>query len=162
MEALRLLRHPGLGAIEADGGGGVGGSLGIGNLAGEHYAALNGLGKYGLARLWVLIPAKCLPRQKRVAEPLESDEGVSATLGLGQRRAQFFHPGVEVGGNLSFLAVIFFAFIAWVKFRPRRANCARSRLGIVGAFEVDANFVLLRRPGFRGGVASLAAAVLTT
>jgi len=78
VEALRLLGNAGLGAVEANGGGGIGGSLGVGDLAGEHNAALDGLGQHRLARIRMLIPAEGLARQEGVAEPLEGDEGMAA------------------------------------------------------------------------------------
>ena len=87
MEALRLLRHAGFGAIEANGGGGVRGRLGVGNFAGQHHPSLNGFREYRLPRFGVLIPAKRLARKKRIAEPLQSNESMSPTLGFGQRSA---------------------------------------------------------------------------
>src|SRR5215469_13245013 len=74
MEALRFFRNPGLGPVEPDGGSGVRRSLWIGDLAGEHDAALNGFGQHRLARFGILVPAERLAGQERVPEPLESNE----------------------------------------------------------------------------------------
>ena len=93
MKALGLLGNTGLGAVEADGGGGIGGRLGIGDLAGKHDATLNSFRKDGLARLGMLVPAEGLAGQKRIAEPLESDEGVTTALGLSQCGAELFDAG---------------------------------------------------------------------
>ena len=58
-ERLSLIHiYTGLDAVEADGGGGIGRGLGISDLAGDHHAALNGLGQNRLARLRMLIPAE--------------------------------------------------------------------------------------------------------
>ena len=84
VESLRFLRHSGFRAIQPDGGCWVRRSLGIGNLAGQHNAALNGLRKHCLALLGVLIPAERLAGKERVAKPFEGYESVSATFGLGQ------------------------------------------------------------------------------
>jgi len=106
MEALRLLRDAGLGAVEANGGGGIGRGLGVGDFAGEHDAALDGLSEDGLAGFGVLVPAEGLAGKERVAEPLERNEGVSAALGLGKSGAELLDAGIEVGGDDGFLSVI--------------------------------------------------------
>ncbi len=83
MKALRLLGNPGLGAVEADGGGGIRRGLGVGDLAGQHGAALDCLSQYSLPRLRMLVPAKSLAGQKRIAKPFEGDKGVAAALSFG-------------------------------------------------------------------------------
>jgi len=84
LEALRFFGDAGLGAIEADGGGWVGGRLGVGDLAGDDDAALDGLGQHRLARFRILVPAEGLAGQEGVAEPLECDKGMAAAFGFGQ------------------------------------------------------------------------------
>ena len=158
MEALRLLGNAGLGAVKANGGGGIGRGLGVGDLAGDHDAALDGLGQNRLARLGMLIPAEGLARQEGVAEPLEGDEGVPAPLGLGQRGAQLFHAGVNVGWNHGFLAVLVFVE-GWFGSRSEDASGARNRFAVVDALKVDAHFVFFRRPRLCRRIAALAAAV---
>jgi len=132
----------------------------VGDLARKHHTALNCLGQHRLARLRMLIPAECLARQKRIAEPLQRDESMTAALGLGQRRAQLLHPSIQVGRNLCLLAIfsVFVVFILASRCarRPRRTG---SGLRIVGPLEVDSNLILLRRPVVRGSIAPLAAAV---
>ena len=161
MEALRFLRHAGFSTIKADGGGGIGGRLGIGDLAGKHDAALNSFRKDGLARLGMLVPAESLAGQKRIAEPLESDEGMTAAFGFGQCGAELFYAGIEVGGDLRFLAVIFVVFVVILDDRPRGARCAGRTFGVADPLEVDADLVFLRGPNLRRCVAALAAAVFT-
>ncbi len=159
MEALRLLRHAGLGAVEPDGCGGISRSLWIGDLAGDYHAALDGLSQHRLARLGVLIPAEGLARQKGIAEPLESDKSMPAPLGLGQRGAQLFHARVQIGGKHRFPSVVVFVVELMIGHCPaRRADGARSSLAFA-ALEVNAHLVVLRRPRIRQGVAALAAAV---
>jgi len=46
VESLYLIGHAGFGTVEADGGSGVSRCLGIRNLAGENYPALNGFGEH--------------------------------------------------------------------------------------------------------------------
>jgi hypothetical protein len=87
MESLYLVGHACFGTIEADRCGGVGRSLGVRDFAGEHHSTLNGFGEHGLARLGMLIPTERFARQERVAEPFESDEGVTAAFGLGKSGA---------------------------------------------------------------------------
>ena len=145
MEALRLLGHSGLCAVEANGCSGIGRRLGVGDLAGDDDASLDGLGQHSLARLGMLIPAEGLARQEGVAEPLEGDEGVSAPLSLSQRGAQLFDAGVDVGGNHRLLAV-FVVVESWLGGGTRRADGMRRHLGSVDALKVDAHLVLFRRP----------------
>ena len=139
MEALRLLGNAGFGAVEADGGGGISRGFGVGDLAGQHDAALNGLGQDRLARFGMLIPAEGLARQKGVAEPLEGDEGMTAALGFGQRGAEFLDAGVQVGGDQGFLSVVLFVVKAGSARRAarglgagpaRRRRCAQSRCAL--------------------------------
>ena len=87
VESLYLIGHAGFGTVEADGSSRVGRCLGIRDLAGENHPALNGFGEHCLARFRVLVPTECLARQERVAEPFESNEGVTATFGLGKSGA---------------------------------------------------------------------------
>ena len=87
MESLNLVGHACFGAVEADGGSGVSRCLGIRDFAGEHHSALNGFGEHGLPRLGMLVPTERFARQERVAEPFESDEGMTATFGFGKSGA---------------------------------------------------------------------------
>src|ERR1700722_10701785 len=75
LKTLGLLGNAGLGAVEADGGGGISRGLGVGDFAGDHDAALNGFSQHSLARFRMLVPAERFARQKGIAEPLEGDEG---------------------------------------------------------------------------------------
>ena len=162
MEALGFLGDAGLGAIEADGGGGVSGGFGVGDLAGQDDAALDGFSEHGLAGLGMLIPAEGFAGQEGVAEPFERDEGVAAAFGFGQCRTELFDTGVQVGGNLRFLAVVVLVLlIVVVQNRADRSGGTGTwGVAIVYAFEVDADLVFFGRPGFGRSVAALAAAVL--
>src|SRR5260370_10487921 len=108
MEALGFLGDSGFSTIEPDGRGGIGGRLGIGNFAGEDNSALDCLSQYSLTRLRILIPAESLSRQERITEPLEGDEGMTATFGFGQGAAQLPHPVVKIDRIGWVLSVIFF------------------------------------------------------
>ena len=177
VEALRLVGNAGLGAVEANCGGGISGSLGIGDLAGDHDAALDGLGQDSLAGLWVLIPAEGLARQEGVAEPLEGDEGVTAPFGLSECGAKLLDSRVEVGGDDGLLAVVVVLVVesfavmmrimvacvggAVVRECARRTLLARNCFAVVDRLKVDSNLIFLRRPGAGGSVPALTAAVFS-
>jgi hypothetical protein len=77
----------------------------------------------------VLIPAEGLAGQERVAEPLERDEGVAAALGLSQSGAQLLDAGVQVGGNLRFLAVVFFVLVVVMAIDDRAGSAGGTGSG---------------------------------
>src|SRR5271165_5859509 len=98
MESLRLFGDASFSAVQSDGGGGICRSFGVSDLAGEYDSALDGFSQHCLARLGILIPAKCLAGQEGIPEPFQCDEGVTAAFGFSKRGAEFLHAGVEVGG----------------------------------------------------------------
>ena len=109
----------------------------------------------------MLIPAEGLAGQEGIAEPFESDKGVSAPLGLGQGGAQLFHAGFQVGGNHGFLAVALLVVVGMIDSCSRRPGRTRGSVAVADALKVDAHLVLFRRPGVSRRVAALAAAVFT-
>jgi len=148
MEALRLFRDSRLCAIESDGRGWISRRLRIGDLAGQHDASLNRLGKNCLAGLRVLIPAVCLARKKRITKPLEGNKSMSSALSLSQSGAQLLHAGLEIGRDDRFLPVIVILVIMLID-DARGASDARGRFSLANALKVDADFVFLGRPCFR-------------
>src|ERR1700730_8240108 len=96
MEALGFLGDSGFRSVEPDGRCGIGGGLGIGDLAGEYDTALDCLSQYSLTRLRSLIPAKRFAREERITEPFEGDKRVAASLGFSQGTTQLTHAGVKV------------------------------------------------------------------
>jgi len=85
---------------------GYAGVLGFAILLVTTTPRLNGPRQNSLSRLGVLIPAEGLAREKRVAKPLESNEGVSASFGLSERGAEFLDAGIQVGGDDGLLAIV--------------------------------------------------------
>ena len=106
----------------------------------------------------MLVPAKGFARQERIAEPLERDEGVAAAFGFSQRGAQFFDACIHVGRKRG-LGLIFVGGLMIRVSAMGRADRTRGRLVAFDALEVDADLVVLRRPGIGECVAALAAAV---
>ena len=178
VEALRFIGNAGLGAVEANGGGGVSRCLGVGDLAGDHDSTLDGLGQNSLAGFGVLIPAEGLAWQEGVAKPLECDEGVTAPFGLSKGSAKLLDAGVQVGGDDGLLAVIVLVVAVFaVVMRIMVAGVAdavvgrvadecaggtilaRNSVAVADPLKVDANFVIFRRPGVGGSVPPLTAAV---
>src|SRR5579862_1167333 len=73
MEALRFFRDAGFGPVQADRGGRISRSLGIGDLAGEHHTALYGFRQHRLPRFGILVPAEGLTGKEGIPEPFQGN-----------------------------------------------------------------------------------------
>src|SRR5205814_5055399 len=107
-----------------------------------------------------LIPAESLARQKRVAEPLQCNERVTATLSLSQCCTQFFNPRVEVSRDRR----VGFDLIlkALIERRPGSTLTYRTSGIVVEPFKVDTYLILFRRPAFSRRIAAFTASIFAT